>query len=73
MLHGIINMYTLYDSRYIHIAAMQDEAGQVKLVFFDMTDIYNKIGKRDDKFARLKVKELMARHKSVKKQDDLGQ
>lgn len=71
MLHGIINMYTMYDSRYIHIAAIQDEAGQVKLVFFDMTDIYNKIGKRGDKFERLKVKELMARHKSVKKQGDL--
>lgn len=71
MLQGIINMYTMYDNRYIHTVAMQNEAGQVKLVFFDMTDIYKKIGKRGDKVVRQKVKELMARHQSVNKQENL--
>lgn len=65
--HGIINMYSIRDSRYIHIIAMHNEAGQVKLVFFDMADTYNKIGKRSDKVAKRKVKELMERHEPVKK------
>lgn len=70
-LHGIINMYTMYNSRYIHTVAMQDEAGQVRLVFFDMTDTYKKLGKQGNKVVRLKVKELMARHQLVKKSDVL--
>lgn len=64
-------MYTMYNSRYIHTVVTQDEAGQVRLVFFDMTDTYKKLGKQGNKVVRLKVKELMARHQLVKKSDVL--
>lgn len=64
LLHGRINMYTIRDSRYIHIVAMHDEDGQVKLVCFDMTDAYKRIGKRSAKVA---IRELMERHEPVKK------
>lgn len=68
MFYGIINMYTIRESRYIHIIGMHDETtGQVKLVFFDMTDIYKKIEKRSGKEAKLKIRKLMARHEPVKK------
>lgn len=67
ILHGIINIYTIRDSRYIHIIGMHDETGQVKMVFFDMTDTYKKIEKRGNKSAKMNIKELMARHEPVKK------
>lgn len=67
MLHSIINMYTVRERRYIHIIGLQDETGQVKLVFFDMTDTYKKIEKRSGKAVKLKIRELMARHEPVKK------
>lgn len=62
-----INMYTIRESRYIHIIGMHEETGQVKLVFFDMTDIYKKIEKRSGKEAKRKIRKLMARHEPVKK------
>lgn len=67
ILHGIINIYTIRDSRYIHIIGLHDEAGQVKMVFFDMTDTYKKIEKWGNKSAKMNIKELMARHEPVKK------
>ena len=67
MLHGIINMYTIRESRYIHIIGMHDETGQMKLDFFDMTDIYKKIEKRSGKEAKLKIRKLMVRHEPIKK------
>lgn len=69
-LHERVNMYTVREGRYIHIVAVRNEDDQVKLICFDMTDIYEKIGKRRSKEDKINVKELMEMHKPRKKENN---
>lgn len=39
----------MHDGKYIQIISIRNDQGQEKLIYFDMTDIYRKLGKSRDK------------------------
>ena len=45
--YGILGyIYTMHDGKYIQIISIRNDQGQEKLIYFDMTDIYRKLGDR---------------------------
>lgn len=39
----------MHDGKYIQIISIRNDQGQEKLIYFDMTDIYRKLGNREIK------------------------
>lgn len=58
-------MYTMYDGNYIQIISIRNDKGQEKLIYFDMTNIYKKLGKSRDKKTRENIKKLIEDHKPL--------
>lgn len=64
--YGILGyMYTMYDGNYIQIISIRNDKGQEKLIYFDMTNIYKKLGKSRDKKTRENIKKLIEDHKPL--------
>lgn len=67
--YGILGyIYTMHDGKYIQIISIRNDQGQEKLIYFDMTDIYRKLGKSRDKKTRKDIKRLIEDHKPLEKE-----
>ena len=58
----------MHDGKYIQIISIRNDQGQEKLIYFDMTDIYRKVGKSRDKKTRKDIKRLIEDHKPREKE-----
>ena len=50
----------MHDGKYIQSISIRNAQGQEKLIYFDMTDIYGKLGKSRDKKTRKDIKRSVA-------------
>ena len=67
--YGILGyIYTMHDGKYIQIISIRNDQGQEKLIYFDMTYIYRKLGKSRDKKTRKDIKRLIEDHKPLEKE-----
>lgn len=64
--HFLGDMLTMNKGRFIQILTLRNDEGQIKLLFFDMSDAYKRLEKSSDKKTRLRVKEIEDLHDSKK-------
>lgn len=65
---SIGEMFTMHGDRFIQIISLTNDEGEVKMVYFDMTEAYQKLSSKNSK-SRKEIEELKNSHKPKSKEE----